>query len=759
MRTWSLKGKLALVSLCLMAIIVADPATARENYALIVAASDYPNLAEKFWLKGPKNDAALVRDYLLSSAPVPFPSQNVTVLGSGEGLQLATHEAILDSLAGLAAKAKPGDFVFLQFSGHGSQQPASKDSNEADGRDEIFLSADTKMAPKGDPYMPNVLTDDELAPALTAIRKAGAFVWLVFDSCYSGTMTRGAPQNDGLVMRDIDPSDLGIPDTAFAVSSVVTEASSDRAIPLPAEVFADSADGTMGGLVAFFAAQSTETTPEKPYEVTLHDGSTVKQNYGVFTHTVFSALAKNPNMTYRQLAQTILANYTAGNLLKPTPMFEGKLDAPVFGNEDTIDVAQWPIVIGGDESVSISAGQLHGLSRGKRLLVLPSPAAANEDAIGVVEVVGNDQLRSTLVPSSDETHKLIALDQIPVGAYVRLAQQAFPFELTVAKPDPSTNDPAQIAQVDAALATIVAREDKPMRLRVVEAGEPADVRLAVYSEKQVATLEASADRAAGVVVPASDEGPYEETPLLWLLPTNGEISLKTQKRSAAMDLAGTSSVDFVSSLSQNLVTIFRATSLSRLSQANTFKPKDFSLKLGLQQAGTNTIANLVMESTPIVRPGDRLYVEFNNSSGKTVDLNVLYIDHGYGITLLCQSHLANGDRLFQPLADLNDTDKGSERIIAVVNESGKELTDLSFLTQRGIVVRTRGANEDGLVGMLADLGAGQPTRGPVAPSRDIQQPRGAVVMVPLEVNSSKGQTAAAQIAPVDERKPMGSCTA
>jgi len=32
-----------------------------------------------------------------------------------------------------------------------------------------------------------------------------AFVWLIFDSCHSGTITRGAPEDDGLVMRDIKP--------------------------------------------------------------------------------------------------------------------------------------------------------------------------------------------------------------------------------------------------------------------------------------------------------------------------------------------------------------------------------------------------------------------------------------------------------------------------------------------------------------------------------------------------------------------------
>jgi hypothetical protein len=749
---------LAMAPVCFLGAMVAAPAAAGENYALIATVSDYPNLDAKYWLKGPKNDAVLVRDYLLTSSPVPFTAENVTTLGSGEGLQLATHDAILGELANIAAKAKAGDFVFLQFSGHGSQQPARDDKTEADGKDEIFLAADTRMAPSGDPFLPNVITDDEFAKAFLAIRKTGAFVWLVFDSCHSGTITRGAPDEGDLVMRDIKPSDLGIPDDAFTVPAVAEDESADRAIPLSADIYEESADGTMGGLVAFFAAQSTETTPEKGYEVTLADGSTVKQNYGVFTHTIFSALAKNPAMTYRQLAQSVLADYAAGNVLKPTPLFEGQLDTPIFGGSGLVDVAQWPTVVGGDKSLTISAGQLHGLSVGTKLLVLPSPASPDDEATGVVEVASNDQLRSKLVGSSDAKHALIDIKDIKVGSYVRLAEQAFPFELTVAKPDPATSDPAQLAAVDAALAAILANDDKPMRLKVVEPGEAADVRLAVYSEQQVAELEIAADRAAGISETASDATDLDETPLLWLLPASGDISLKPQKRSAAMDLGETDAGDFTTNLSQNLVTIFRATSLSRLSQANSFKPKDFKLSFGLQPAGSETIGEMVAEQTPVVRPGDRIYVDFTNSSGKAADINVLYIDHDNGITLLCQSHLANGDRLFQPLADLNETDKGTERIVTVINESGKDLTDLSFLTQRGVVVRTRGPEDTSLIGMLADLGSGLPTRGPAAVStRDTKQPRGAVVMVPVEALVATGKEPAATIALSGDKTPEGSC--
>ena len=258
--TRRLMSLLALAPVCFLGTMVATAAQAGENYALIVAASDYPNLDQKYWLKGPKNDEALIRDYLLNSAPVKFAPQNVVALGTGDGLQLGTHQAILDNMARIAETAKPGDFVYLHFSGHGTQQPAIDDTTEPDGRDEVFLPADTRMAPPDNPkFYPNALTDDEMSGALKAIRKTGAFVWIVFDSCFSGTMTRGAPGDVLAMDRKIDPADLGIPDSAFAQPAALDVAeSSDRAIPMAA-ASADGDEADLGGMVAFFAATSEPT--------------------------------------------------------------------------------------------------------------------------------------------------------------------------------------------------------------------------------------------------------------------------------------------------------------------------------------------------------------------------------------------------------------------------------------------------------------------------------------------------------------------
>ncbi len=83
------------------------------------------------------------------------------------------------------------------------------------------------------------------------IRTSGAFVWLIFDACHSGTMTRGSE-----VERQIPMSEL-IPEAAIAAAGQSTRRANPESDVLG---LSDSA----GGIAALYAAQMAETTPEKP---------------------------------------------------------------------------------------------------------------------------------------------------------------------------------------------------------------------------------------------------------------------------------------------------------------------------------------------------------------------------------------------------------------------------------------------------------------------------------------------------------------
>ena len=265
--------------------ILAVPALARENYALLIGADTYPSLAEKYWLKGPANDVKLVETFLTTQSPVPFAQDHILVLSDAiEGAEPPTLAAIRAGFAELTAKVKPDDFVYLHFSGHGSQAPARDPSTEVDGLDELFLPVDIGVWEKSVGSVENALVDDEIGTLIDGLRQKGADVWAVFDSCHSGTVTRGAPESDDVRTRKLPPEALGIPQEAMQVT---TRGMDDPRTAPEAPFDAASTPGE-GSFVAFFAAQTNEVTPEK----NLPENKPGRVPQGVFTNTLFQVLAE-----------------------------------------------------------------------------------------------------------------------------------------------------------------------------------------------------------------------------------------------------------------------------------------------------------------------------------------------------------------------------------------------------------------------------------------------------------------------------------
>lgn len=95
----------------------------------------------------------------------------------------ATGKAMRAAIQATVGKAKFGDLVVVQYSGHGSFVP-DEDGDEPDGTDECLCPYDIgKNGP---------LTDDELFD-LYSERQRGVKILMISDSCHSGTVARFAP--------------------------------------------------------------------------------------------------------------------------------------------------------------------------------------------------------------------------------------------------------------------------------------------------------------------------------------------------------------------------------------------------------------------------------------------------------------------------------------------------------------------------------------------------------------------------------------
>ncbi len=687
--------------------------TPRTYRALLVACTAYPNLPPKVALVGPNHDAGLVRDYLLNNTPesVKFTPENITVLADGvDGAAGSpTHEAILAALADLAAKSNRNDFVYLHLSGHGSQQPQKKEGDETDGLDEIFLPADTRTCADLKDGLPNALMDNEIGEALDAIRAKGAFVWAVFDCCHSGSATRAADVTEEMERKaeflDLVSDDIKEEATKRynALAESGTRGFDEQGqrkpafnLPTSGEAVADK-----GGLVAFYAAQSIETTPEMP----LPKGAEDATRYGLFTFTIFSKLGENPNATYRQLGQAVLQQYTADGRTRPTPLFEGLLDARVFGTQDAGRAMQWPLKVEGS-NVTIPAGRLQRLAPGSRLAVLRDPRDEMSAALGYLVVKNAKNLSSSLEPVEADGKPAIKVADIPPTAYAQVAELVVDYKLAVARPGPSDGLDMETALVNSVLDELMALKDEKrgFNITLVDPGQSADLRLAVIRENGI----------KGAAADATDQ------PALWFLPASGDVTLKDGSRPPLIIIHPDEREKLAENVRNNLVTIFRATSLSRLAVNAGDKVDQVNVEFRIRRVATDTMEPLVASQVPRVAPLDEVHVVAKNDSSRYFDLNILYVGSDYSISHIRASddvpadRMAPGASLERGLLYFGDTSFGMERMIAVLTEvsAQDELEDLGFLAQPGVPSKMRdlGGGQRGFADMLLDIGMAPATR-------------------------------------------------
>lgn len=390
----------------------------RARYALLVGVSEYPRLTGRN-LAGPPNDVALMQR-VLQSEPFRMTGSNIVTLAGWprDPEQRPTHANIEKAFHRLAARADQGDQIFILMAGHGSQQPANEDPNdpEPDGMDEVFLPADAAGWNSAAGRVENAIVDDDVRRWIGDIRNKGAFVWIVFDSCQSGTMIRGAPES---VERDRHiPAEELIPAAALSEARTRTKIariSQERGHDAPMLGLGEGA----GEIAALYAAQMDETTPERPLPGP--DG----QVYGLFTYTLADILTKSSApLTYRELAGRVLQRYRSMGRLGPTPTFEGAgLDREVLGQR--VFPGRPPIVLGGRSGVGweLRAGDIQGITKHSILEVFPPAGTPGADRpIGYVRAVSVEATTAIVEPIEHNDVAPPAPTRLVDGARARVAE-------------------------------------------------------------------------------------------------------------------------------------------------------------------------------------------------------------------------------------------------------------------------------------------------------------------------------------------------
>lgn len=371
--------------LCALILLfsLASPAIA-EKRALLIAAGSYDNPAIED-LKATPNDLMLMVNL---SKQLAIPESKVIILAdehsdrrvnsrrSGRATR-ANIRAAMESLAGVS---RAGDDVLIYFTGHGSQQPDQKPgdprSDEADGWDELILPVDAGVWSSETGSIINAITDDELGVMLDSIRSKGANVWLVMDSCNSGTLLRGVSAGNRQA-KAISPETLGIPSTIKIPSA--------PSYGLPMEEVG-------GAITAFYAAPANQAALADIWWDAAGEPS--GEPYSLLTFALDAAMRKGGVTSYRELAR--LTSLFYGMQRKPAalmPQFSGNMEKGVLGSP-IIQRRQWPITISGN-AILLEAGSLDLLKEGDLINVIGS---ADDGPPRKFQISGTTLSRSFLEP-------------------------------------------------------------------------------------------------------------------------------------------------------------------------------------------------------------------------------------------------------------------------------------------------------------------------------------------------------------------------
>lgn len=222
----------------------------------------------------------------------------------------ATRQGVLNALDWLVTETRPADQVFFYYAGHGhfAKDDNGDETDEKPARDETLCPYDTDSSLMDDPVRKgNMITDDEIGLRLKQM--PGRKIVMIFDSCHSGTATRGMPGNKeqpvrALPLKNPDSRSFGgiRPDKDLAPDGTGVNAMSEEI---------DDSESFMVFLAAASPHQFAQELPDK--------------EHGALTYGIIQAFAQHGKATRVSDAKSaynaLQSQY--GFLANQTPQIEG----------------------------------------------------------------------------------------------------------------------------------------------------------------------------------------------------------------------------------------------------------------------------------------------------------------------------------------------------------------------------------------------------------------------------------------------------
>ncbi len=641
--------------------------------ALLVGCTEYPALKPLYSsgeyersirLEGPANDVELFASTL--RARLGFAKSDITVLARSPGAVAApTYANIEKQLAALveeskAGRLKKGDLVVLYFAGHGVQIPDTN-GDEADGLDEVFCPEDIGGWEAKSGVLPNALVDDEIGEKVDAIKANGARVWLLMDSCFSGSGLRGAPELE-VWQRGLRGSDLHIPEVDASDLRTRGGRGPERDEPT-------KRDGLEGGdVIAMFGALSYQ----RALEMRLPSGSTTR--HGLFTWVLCNRLATAaPGATFAELQHSLIIGMQAINA-GVLPDSEGELDERVFG-EGTREPRMFTSLVGG--VLQLDAGRLRSIGPKAVLAVFaPDTDPKPGSELGWIEVVESDLVSSkcrafegSIGERKVSGPKSIDVDRLYPTTLAVTPPIDFAMKLAVRDEDESSSAKFELSPADRSFF-----DERAAQFRFVASGANAD--LVIWTK---------AGRATAIE-------PLGSAASLGRFAVEGDASSERD------------------SLRWAVSNVYEARNLLRLAGDGVLAelPRGLSVTVERRSRGKRPTA---LESGGRLNPGDEIQIAIQNGSGMDLDVSLLMLDGNYGVTSLFpydggasrffsreSPRIAKTDvkPILSEVIDVDDRSVGNEHLLVIAVPANPKLGGVDFhWLARNSLAKTRGADVGG----------------------------------------------------------------
>jgi hypothetical protein len=369
--------------------VTADNATAR--WAVLIGINYY---RKDRCLEGSVRDAETIEHYLKAGANhVDIAILTATTpLDPSSGCPIEkpelwpTRANVVSRLTRVLDKAKPGDFVYIHYSGHGTKTPGmAQSTNSSIGELALVLFEHDEI---GSSY----LRGRHLAGALQKMVKKGLLVTLVLDCCFSGSVVRNSDCHD-LDVRSIDyNAEIDVSNNKEYEESLFDVASTWRDSRLERSWLLDP-DG--------YTILSACGPHEKAWELEAEG-----ERRGALTYFLLDALGalrqSDVELTHQSLHEYLRTRFHA-SWPRQTPMRYGNTKLSFFGNSLlTPDVTFISIFRTHDSRLCLRAGQVHGVHKGDEYAVYPFEmsehiAKEKDEAPMIVKVDAVRYLESDLV--------------------------------------------------------------------------------------------------------------------------------------------------------------------------------------------------------------------------------------------------------------------------------------------------------------------------------------------------------------------------